>query len=313
MRRTFPESYADLIGIETVGRTGLPEKLWEGGLPGVWLLRETARIFGYDWGVTSCFEANYRQERLLGPQRQAEWYVRDVMLSHAYRLPYISIALLHDTGNDYHASFWGATGLCRRYPLLYPKKAYVAMATATRVLDRVTLLREVRDRERGRCLELELKPRHEQLPTPLLSEYAVLRLKKPVTLPGEPTTLGLWVKGNSGWGQVYWESTDAAGVRRISCGTTEHDADVFDYDGRVAINFDGWAFLHLPVTEASPIPDLSTGRVANLWESSDRATPVTYPITLTGIAVSLPRQALHLTEMIPLKQVLRFRDLSAYE
>ncbi|MBT3378614.1 MAG: hypothetical protein HN742_15970 [Lentisphaerae bacterium] len=452
MRRKFPESYADVIGIETVGRTGLPEKLWEGGLPGVWFLRETARTFGYDWGITSCYETNYRQDRLLGTRRQAEWYVRDVMLSHAYRLPNIPIALLHDTGNDYHGSFWGATGLCRRYPLLYPKKAYVAMATVTRVLDRVTLLREVptgsnsvyalefaradgqtvyavwtgrgsaeltvsfrrgadvnivdlygrsraastflrklkltagtavqyvmtsgrigrircgdrtypedqpsgdlrivnamdavadwelstaedslleavsnphlpfrtagdyvlreaRDREKGRCLELELRSRTD-VPTPLLSEYAVLRLKDPVTLAGEPTTLGVWVKGNSGWGQIYWEITDAAGVRRISCGTTQHDADVFDYDGRVAVNFDGWAFLSFPITAASSIPDLSTGCVANLWESSDRSKPVTYPITLTGVAVSLPQQALHLTEMIPIKQLLRFRDLSAGE
>lgn len=452
MRRGFPQEYADYIGIETVGRTGLPEKLWEGGLPALWLLRETARTFGYDWPVTSCFETNYRQNRLLGERRQAEWYVRDVMLSHAYRIPYISIALLHDTGNDYHGSFWGSTGLCRRYPLLYPKKAYVAMATATRVLDRVTLkremptgsnsvyalefsradgkmvyaiwagrgtcelrlvfaraadvevvdlygrsrgastflrrmrltvgtavqylvtsgtikdircgkrtypedqsvpgfqvvnamdkvdewqlsiaedplleqvtyphlpfrtagnyvLREVRDRDRGRCLEVKLVPRKD-LPTPLLDEYAVIRLKEPITLEGKPTTLGIWVKGNSGWGQVYWEIEDAAGVRRVSCGTIVHDADVFDYDGRVSINFDGWAFLHFPITGQSPIPDLSTGSVANLWEPSDREKPVTYPIKLTGVAFSLPQQALHLTEMVPIKQVLRFRDVGAYE
>jgi len=453
LRRKFPEEYADFIGIETVGRTGLPEKLWEGGLQGAWFLREIARKCGYDWPITSCFETNYRQDRLLGAQRQAEWYVRDVMLSHAYRMPYISTALLHDTGNDYHASFWGSTGLCRRYPLLYPKKAYVAMATVTRVLDRVTfrrevptgsnsvytlefsradgktvyavwcgrgtcelklrfergaaavdiidlygrsrpastflgrmrltaetavqylvtsgrvariragkraypldqppggleivnamdgveewqlstaqdpllemvsephlpfrtagnyVLREVRDRERGRCLEVELLP-GDDLPTPLLSEYAVIRLKAPVTLPGEPTTVGVWVKGNSGWGQVYWEIKDAGGVRRISCGVTVHDADVFDYDGRAAINYDGWAFLHFPITEASPIPDLSTGSVANLWESSERDKPVAYPITITGVAFSLPRQALHLTEMTPIRQVLRFKDLGVYE
>lgn len=452
LRRGFPRDAADCIGIETVGRTGHPEKLWEGGLQGVWLLREIARQKGYDWRVTSCFETNYRQDRLLGAQRQAEWYVRDVLLSHAYRFPYISIGLLHDVGNSYHASFWGSTGLCRRYPLLYPKKAYVAMATVTRVLDRVTLRRElptgsnsvyalefaradgstvyalwtargtcdltltwradgtgelvdlygravavataarqlritagtavqylvtagevesivcgrraypddqppsavqwvnamdrveewqlatakdplleqvtaphlpfrtagdfvlrgVDDEERGRCLELELRPRPD-LPTPLLSQYAVLRLREPVTLPGAPTTLGVWVKGNSGWGQVYWEIEDANGVRRASCGTVVHDADVFDYDGRVSVNFDGWAFLHFPITDKSPIPDLSTGSVANLWEASDRSRPVTYPIRLTGLAVAVPQQTLRLTEMVPVAQALRFRDLGAYE
>ncbi|MCE5237383.1 hypothetical protein LLH23_02710 [bacterium] len=452
LRRGFAKEYADYVGIETVGRTGHPEKLWEGGLPGVWLLRETVRQRGYPWGVTSCFETNYRQERLLGPQRQAEWYVRDVLLSHAYRFPYISIALLHDVGNSYHGSFWGATGLCRRFPLLYPKPSYVAMATVTRVLDRVTLRREVptgsncvyaldfaradgqhvypvwtargtcaltvvvrgasrlqvvdlygrtrplattagkatltagtavqylvtsgtlasvtcgkrtyagdqppaafavanamdkpaqwqlatmtdplleqttaahlpfrtagqfslrgvKDAEKGSCLEVELTPRRD-LPTPLLSEYGVLRLKQPVTLPGRPTTLGVWVKGNSGWGQVYWEIEDAAGVRRVSCGTVVHDADVFDYDGRVSVDFDGWAFLSFPITDASPIPDLSTGAVGNLWEATDRPKAVTYPIKLTGVAFSLPQQALHLTEMTPVRQVLRFRDVGAYE
>ncbi|MBU0607866.1 MAG: hypothetical protein KKI08_08250, partial [Armatimonadetes bacterium] len=336
LRRGFPRELADYIGIETVGRTGHPEKLWEGGLQGVWLLREPIRRKGLPWGVTSCFECNYREDRLIGPQRQAEWYVRDVLLSHAYRFPYISIALLHDTGNSYNGSFWGATGLCRRFPLLHPKPSYVAMATVTRVLDRVTLRREipigsncvyrldfaradgknvyplwtargtcvlsltlkgaprvevvdlygrtrsvattggkmsltagtavqyvvtsgtllavtcgrrtypedqpparfavadrlddasrwqlasgpdplleqttaahlpfrtagqflvrgVKDAERGPCLEIELRPRRE-LPTPLLTQYGVLRLKQPVALPGKPTTLGMWVRGNS--------------------------------------------------------------------------------------------------------------------
>ncbi len=173
-------------------------------------------------------------------------------------------------------------------------------------------LRGVKDAEKGSCLEVELTPRRD-LPTPLLSEYGVLRLKQPVTLPGRPTTLGVWVKGNSGWGQVYWEIEDAAGVRRVSCGTVVHDADVFDYDGRVSVDFDGWAFLSFPITDASPIPDLSTGAVGNLWEATDRSKAVTYPIKLTGVAFSLPQQALHLTEMTPVRQVLRFRDVGAYE
>lgn len=451
LRRKFPREYVDYIGVEAVGRTGHPEKLWEGGTPGVWLLREIARKYDYPWGVTSCYEANYRHDRLLGQQRQAEWYVRDLLLMHAYRFPYMSIGLLHDVGNSYHASFWGATGLCRRYPLLYPKKSYVAMATATRVLDRVTLKREmptgsncvyaleferadgkrvyplwtargtcamsltlrggaaveivdlygrsrtvapvagklaltangavqylitsgnvsaiacgkrsypddqppaafkvavalddaaacelaaepeplleqttaahlpfrtqgqfalrgVKDPEKGSCLEIELLPRKEPA-TPLLSEYGVIRLKEPVTLPGEPATLGVWVKGNSGWGQAHFVIEDAAGVRRISCGTVVHDADVFDYDGRVSIDFDGWCFLSFPMTDASPIPDLSTGSVGNLWEASNRSKPVTYPVKLVGVALSLPQQALHLTEMRPVKQVVRIKEAGAF-
>ena len=450
LRREFPEAYADYVGIETVNRTVLPEKLCVAGAQCFWLLREIARVYGYHWQVSSCYEYNYRLDRLIGQDVQAKWYVRDTLLALAYRAPYISTALLYDAGNSYQNSFWGGSGLCRRYPLLHPKKAYVAMAVLTRALDRARyvrklptgsfsvyameferpdermvyaiwasrgecelslelpngtqvetidmygrskrrtvdtdrlkvsaetapqylitpvavqsivrgkrsyppddlfpllpadfrvvnamdnpaqwalqsgvdpllentdgfipyqtvgdyVLRGVRDGEKGDCLELELRA-NETLPA-LMNEYGVLRLKQPVTLPGEPTTVGLWVKGNSGWGQVFWEIEDAAGVRRISCGTRVHNADVHDYDGRVSINFDGWHFLSFPITDKSPIPDLSTGHLPNLWNASEAGKEPRYPIRLTGIAVSLPPQALHLTEMERVRQVLRFRDL----
>jgi len=456
LRRKFPEAYADYVGVETVGRTGQPEKLWAGGFQAGWMMREVARKYGYrKWGVACCQEVNYRHDRLLGQQLQAEWYVRDALLAFAYRSPFINLGGLYDAGNTYNSSFWGAVCFCRRYPFLYPKKAYVAVATLTRVLDRVMFIREmpagcnsvyalefsrpdgkrvyavwtgrgtaelemvfdrgadievidlygrarktstffrrfhmtagpavhyfvtdgmigtlssnrrtypedappgnlrvvaamdraddwrlvlgkdpfleettwsekkstlpyrtagtfslrqVKDREKGDCLEVELHPQG-GLPD-IMSEYAVLRLKEPVTVEGEPTTLGLWVKGNSGWGEVYWEIEDANGVRRLSCGTSEHGGSVFDYDARLAtVNFEGWNFLRMPITEKSPVPDLSTGNVDNLWQKAKR-TPVAYPVKITGVAVSLPPRALHLTEMKPVRQVIRLKDLSVYK
>ncbi len=461
LRRGFPEEYADYTGNETVNRTALPERLSVVGAQCFWLQREIAREYGYGWGVASCYEYNYRPERLMGERLQAEWYVRDNLVALAYGAPYISTALLYDTGNSYQHSFWGASGLCRRYPLLFPKKAYVAMSVLTRALDRGQLqrkvptgsnsiyalefdrpdgkkvyaiwtsrgtadlsislgrrvgaeitdiygrsrktssglrgvvnltagtavkyllvpgsvreisygsrsypgdiyymdpdeftvvnpmsdpgqwelaegpdpllentdgnmpyrtageyiLRGVRDAEKGLCLEVELVPDYD-LPA-IMNEYAVIRLKEPVEVPGRPDTMGVWVKGNSGWGQVYFEIEDAGGVRRISCGTPVHNADVFDYDGRMSINFDGWHFLSFPVTGESPIPDLSTGSVANLWHS--RGAPLdregvseepVYPVKVTGVAVSLPPRALYLSEMNRISQVLRFRDLGVYE
>jgi hypothetical protein len=450
LRRGFPEAYADFLGLEIVGRTGQPEKLWAGGQQTAWLMREVARLHGYHrWRVTSCVESNYRHDRLLGEQLQAEWYARDALLLMAYRAPHISVGVLTDTGNNYNSGFWGGTGLCRRYPFQYPKKAYVAMAALTKTLDCAELTREVPtgsfsvyalefrrpdkrwvyalwtgrgtaeltlrfpensryeltdlygrtragstfwhrrrlalragtavqyltasvpvgsvtcgeraypgepapegwrvvaamdacdeweqapgrdplleetartelpyrtagtfgirrvcDAEKGPCLEVELLA-NTNLPA-LMNEYTVFRLKRPVALEGEPTTLGLWVKGNSGWGEVYWEIEDANGVRRLSCGTTAHGTSCFDYDAHLAtINFDGWNLLRMPVTERSPIRDLSTGSVANLWQA-ERPGPVAYPIRLTGVAVSLPPRALYLTEMEPLRQVLRMKEV----
>lgn len=449
LRRGFPEALADYIGNEGTARNGLPERLWGSGIQH-WSLRETARIYGYrTWGVGASVESVCRLSRLIGAERMARYLVRDGLISHAYRAPQISLGGLHDAGNSYNDSFWGE-GLCQRYPLLYPKPAYVAIATLTRVLDRVELQREVptgsnsvyalefaradgkrvyalwaargtaaltldvegaakvdiidlygrtvshtrrwrdlrlsvggaatylvsdgrvesircgertypddlppgnlqvanrmdrsdewelkpgqdpllehanpphlpfrtagefvlravRDEERGNCLEVELIPTR-PLPA-LLSEYTVLRLKQPPVLSGEPSTLGLWVKGNSGWGQVYWEIEDAKGIRRVSCGTTVHGGEVMDYDGSVSIDFDGWCFLQMQISDASPLPERDTGSVQNRWNvAGDLA--LTYPLKLTGIAVSVPQQALHLTEMAPIRQVLRFRDLSASE
>ena len=48
--------------------------------------------------------------------------------------------------------------------------------------------------------------------------YGVLAHKKGIPVPGTPTEIGLWVNGNSGWGRVIFELTDASGQRWISLG-----------------------------------------------------------------------------------------------
>jgi len=462
LRRGFPEEYADYLGLEVVGRTSLPERQWEGALQGGELMLQTARRFGYHrWKLNACYESNYRLDALLGQRRQAEWYVRDLVLSQAWRFRDIFIGIIMDTGNAYAGSFWGGSGLCTRSPFIYPKRAYVGVAVATKLLDQVALsrniptgsptvyalefkrqdgqyvypvwtsrgmaeltietlpadyqildfygrpigrpdsraclpltagtavtyllasapvvrsircgkrtysddqpadnlklvnrmddssewtlaetkepllektrgtalpyrtlgryaVRQVADPEKGNCVELELVQPNLALPT-VFHEYAVLKLKRPVTLAGKPNSLGLWVKGNSGWGQVYWVLEDARGQRRISCGTRIHRADVFDYDGRVSISFDGWNFLSMPVTDKSSIPDLSTGSVDNLWEfgavNADETlhrggAALQYPIKLVGVAFAAQSRPLFLTERREHQQIVRFKDLVAFD
>lgn len=143
-RHGFDASLMDFIGIETAaGQTGMPEKLWEGGPQGAYLSREVAKRFGHDVPVTGCYEYTARCERNLGAQRHAEFYVRDVLMAHAYDYRHISPGLLFDTGNAYANTLWGAGGLCRRHPLLYPKPAYVAMASLTAALDQVQFRRKI--------------------------------------------------------------------------------------------------------------------------------------------------------------------------
>ena len=73
--------------MEVVSRNTLPEKQWEGALQSVELMVRTAKAYGYDWKPTSCFESNYRLDALIGQELQAKWYVRDLLLMHAWRFP----------------------------------------------------------------------------------------------------------------------------------------------------------------------------------------------------------------------------------
>ena len=143
LRRGFPRDLIDYLGSETTGQTFAPEKLVPHATGGIWLMGETARKFDYDIPLAGCFEYTSRAERDLGAQRHAEWYARDMLIGLAFRFPTISPAGIEDVGNAYHDTLWGASGLCRRNPLHYPKPAYVALATLTKVLDSVKLVRQM--------------------------------------------------------------------------------------------------------------------------------------------------------------------------
>lgn len=437
LRHGFDPKYIDFIGIEAVGQTGMPEKLWEGSTQGAWLAREAARKFGHDLPVTGCYEFVSRTDRNLGPQRQAEWIVRDMLLCHAYRFQHINPAILHDVGNSYFNTLWGAGGLCRRNPLLYPKPAYVAVANLTKVLDQVTLLgriptgsttvyalelrradgnfayalwtprgeaklriqpaestdltqiglygkqerisvvrgrsvdvacspapiylvspvkiqsidtigrtfdappnsftvanrmdnieewrlqdadlslsnptsrslpirvagdfelAQVDDEEKGRCLELRLN-KNGTLPD-IVSEYTVMKLKSAVPVSGKPERIGLWVKGDSGWGKIVFEIQDATGA------LWRTEGSYHDWPGDLSICHDGWRYLDFPIDGSSTERNVSAGR---RWTTNSRRRDVKieFPIKVVGLYVVMNRRALDLAEMRDVEGVLRFRD-----
>ena len=172
-------------------------------------------------------------------------------------------------------------------------------------------LRQAKDKERGDCLELELI-QEGKVPT-IMHEYAFLALKKPAPVPGAPTTVGVWVKGNSGWGQLMWEYEDAEGERWLSCGTGGYGCNIYDWPGQSSINFDGWNFVQFPMTQDSPVRVVSPGAVFNEWQSDGNGNrKIDYPISLTGLMVSMQRKAINLTKMDSVRTVIRVRDLSAY-
>ncbi len=165
-------------------------------------------------------------------------------------------------------------------------------------------VKEVDDPEKGRCLEISIAS-NDKLHK-LMSEYAVIQLKKPIPIEGAVNSVGLWVKGNSGWGQIFWELEDASGTKLVSSGLGQY-VNAFDFEGRISINFDGWAFLSMPVTDKSPIRELSTGDIKNIW-SGNRSPK--QPVKLTGIVFCAPAHPLYITDYKTCNQTIRVKDVS---
>jgi hypothetical protein len=176
-------------------------------------------------------------------------------------------------------------------------------------------LAQVTDDARGACLELALQPRAGAPLSPLIGEYTVLRLRQPVPVPGTPATLGIWVHGNANWGKITWELQDAEGEVWRSIGTGGWGCDIYDWPGETAVNFDGWCFLRVPLSEASPARTINPGGVVSQWVCAGGGNKrLDYPLRLTAVGVTMYRQALVLTQMQPVPNLrLRFGGLGAQD
>jgi len=142
LRFGFKPEKIDYVGIETPGQSFMPETVDTGTTMAFWLVRQIGRLYGYQLPVTSCYEFTYRPGRVLGEERQAQFYVRDILLSLAHKADHINPGVICDVGSSYFNGYiYGGSGFCERYPLLYPKPSYVAIATLTKVLDKVKLRR----------------------------------------------------------------------------------------------------------------------------------------------------------------------------
>lgn len=195
----------------------------------------------------------------------------------------------------------------------------------------------------GRPAGLALTPGFRQGHNPDLPMYARMRPAKPLAIPGEPTEIGLWVEGNAGWGRVIFELEDAAGQRWISIGAeaagepNQWMADwlgpeefaklqvaggksgICDWNsddawGRSVINHEGWRFVRFPLPGQYPgegyhWPTNSQWRADGGPEVS--RGKVTYPLRLTGLAITAIKQVLFLTGKIdPPRPGFTIRDLT---
>ena len=448
LRHGFKPEYADAMGLEVMGSETLPEhQQHNDSIEAAELLRLMAKRFGCDrWTVDQCYESNFRHDRVVGAEKQASYYVRDVLLAYVWGMKNIYVGTESDAANHYAMSAWGADGLCVRSAYYYPKRAYAAMATVTKLLDRVTgvrkiptgdecvyaveftrkdgkavtafwtsrgeaevkvegvgvgvggeqvdmygrsaafrgkvvasdrvqyvvgapgsvkgvsvvkrtfpedakpadytvvattdraadwmtaaaplkdvendfvqrnwphrsftpaKMRAVMDEEMGPCVELELVDDGKSVAAPHF-RYNALLLRKPVRVGRDFRSLGCTVKGNSGWGEIYYILEDAKGRRTVSCSTRAQGKR--DSEGRTALSFTGWNFIRYALKPGSSVKDLAFARP--LWSWTDEAVATCGDLSLVGIVFAARFQPLYLDEAKPCRQVIRIKDVGVFD
>ncbi len=161
----------------------------------------------------------------------------------------------------------------------------------------------VQDEERGKCLEIKLAKQGKI--SPLRMEYYKLKLLNRPVIHGNMDWIGLWVKGDSGWGKISFEMVDAEGGKLLSDGIWH------DFDCNLTINHDGWRFMRFPFGKMDY--DTLNPSLGNRWQSSSgwkNTKPAKYPLTITGINIALRRVAPDPVEWQEVPACIRISGLS---
>jgi len=165
----------------------------------------------------------------------------------------------------------------------------------------------VEDAEKGTCLQLSLKRLGGR--PPWVPAYEILSLSQPIAITAKPTAIGLYVRGNSGWGRVNLELRDAKGERWLSVGMPNawnaNDEQSVSY-----IIFDGWRWMQIPLPGHYP-SGFHWPRYAN-WRHDAGDGIVDYPLSLTAIIVEQRQKIVYVTEMVDAStEGVRLSDLTA--
>ena len=159
----------------------------------------------------------------------------------------------------------------------------------------------VNDSLRGGAVEASATPVDRNA---LLPMYGVLEREQALPIAGKPRRLGLWVKGNSGWGRITFEIIDAKDERWVGVGGSE------DSYGRGFINFDGWRWVEVDLPGHFR-PDYPWPSYGN-WTAAGGDGQVDYPLSLKAIVVELRDQVVYVNSLAPVPQsAIRLQDVRA--
>ena len=445
--------YYDSIGIETPSQVIPPERLIECGLQGMLVAQEIATKLGglkdRKVPLNGSWEYVYRADRDMGEQLQAEWHARDVLISLANNFTLISPGILFDCKNGYYNGLWGGSGILQRGPYVYPKRAYVAYAALTKVLDCAKFIRQiptgsttvyalefkvyggktvtalwaargavdfavvnpsgkalvtdlygrestvkgkevtikggsavtylttdkpltsvkiagrsfpveearaakskvasaldnadlvtvapdeqftsnhnaflpilkpadytvatVNDPEKGNCIAVTLTA-DDKYKSKYITEFTTITLKEPALVPGNPKAVGVWVKGNSNWGQIRFVIEDAQGeiFKNLTTGRS-WGCDIMDWPGNLGVDFDGWSFVGTALFPSKVFPTHSPGPVSDQWVSCGGDKKIDLPIKIRAITVGMNRYKLDLLDFKETDRTILIRDVGGIE
>lgn len=438
--------YYDYMGFETPAQVIKPEKMQECGFQGMRVTLDIAeKLAKRPVKGNGSWEFTYRCERDMGEQQQAEWYMRDVLISLANDFFLISPGIFFDCSSGYYNGLWGGSGILLRGPYGYPKRAYVAYAVLTKCLDGVKFVRQLDtgsttvyaiefkrtdgktatalwaargdvdfvvdsastgtwtemygteyaipagksivkggtspvyvvtdsplkgvsigkrtfpkemdialrarvadkvddirdftlepdpslesthtgflpilrpsdfslaqadDAEKGACVEIALNTDSKKYDSRYITEYTTLRFKEPKAIPGTPSVIGVWVKGNSNWGQIRFEIEDANGevFKNLSTGRS-WGCDIMDWPGNLCVDFDGWSYVYQSLAPNKIVNDHSPGPYSDQWVSEGGDKKIQFPVKVRAITVGMYRYKLDLLDFKPASPAIRLRDV----
>ena len=104
-----------------------------------------------------------------------------------------------------------------------------------------------------------------------------------------------------------------ASLKSLRVRPVTNEVSVYRKPCLTSFNYDGWHLISFPLTKASPVKIASPGE--NEWQWAHDGTGdrrITYPITLTGLAVEMPAKSLNILEMEDVPPVIRLKDLCTY-
>ena len=129
----------------------------------------------------------------------------------------------------------------------------------------------------------------------MASRYGAAVLSEPAPIPGKAAALGVWMKGNSGWGRIAYQVRDAEGELWTSIGARD-DWNCDDTHTWSYAKFEGWRYVRFPLPGNYPY-DAARELETTWWNHSAGDGIVDLPLRLEKVFVEARNEVPYLGRM----------------